>query len=50
MKGGSVQIVLVTLLWLALLYVIGLATVLVVSMLVLRQKLRKYQESGRFGY
>ena len=44
------QIVLVVLLWLALLYVASLAAVLVVSMLVLRQKLRKYQESGRFGY
>jgi hypothetical protein len=45
-----VQTLLLVLLWLALLYVGTLATVLVVSMLVLRQKLRKYQESGRFGY
>jgi len=45
-----VQIVLVVLFWLALLYVISLTAELVVSMLVLRQKLRKYQESGRFGY
>jgi len=45
-----VQIVLVVLFWLALLYVVSLATVLAISMLVLRQKLRKYQESGRFGY
>jgi hypothetical protein len=45
-----VQILLVVLCWLVLLYVASLATVLVVSMLVLRQKLRKYQESGRFGY
>ncbi|MFL6236476.1 MAG: hypothetical protein ACJ76N_25320 [Thermoanaerobaculia bacterium] len=44
------QIVLVVLLWLALLYVISLTAVLVISMLVLRQKIRKYQESGRFGY
>lgn len=44
------QIVLVVLFWLVLLYIVSLATVLVVSMLVVRQKLRKYQESGRFGY
>lgn len=44
------QTLLVALLWLALLYVATLATVVVVSMWVLRQKLRKYQENGRFGY
>jgi hypothetical protein len=44
------QALLVLLLCLAILYVVSLAAVLVVSMLVVRQKLRKYQESGRFGY
>jgi hypothetical protein len=44
------QTLLLVLLWLALLYVATLATVLIVSMWILRQKLRKYQESGRFGY
>ena len=44
------QTLLAILLWLALLYISTLATVLVVSMWILRQKLRKYQENGRFGY
>jgi len=41
---------LVILLALALFYLLGLATVLTISILVLRQKLRRYQDSGRFGY
>jgi cell division protein FtsL len=45
-----VQTLFVILLWLALLYVATLAAVMVVSMWILRQKLRKYQENGRFGY
>jgi hypothetical protein len=44
------QTLILILLWLAILYVVSLAAVLVVSMLVVRQKLRKYQESSRFGY
>jgi hypothetical protein len=41
---------LVILLSLTLFYLLGIATVLTVSILILRQKLRRYQESGRFGY
>ncbi len=44
------QTLLAVLLWLALLYISTLAAVMIVSMWVLRQKLRKYQENGRFGY
>jgi hypothetical protein len=44
------QIILAVLGWIALLYVGGLATVLIVSLWALRQTLRKYQENGRFGY
>jgi hypothetical protein len=45
-----VQTLLAILLWLALLYISTLAVVMIVSMWILRQKLRKYQENGRFGY
>jgi hypothetical protein len=45
-----VQTLLAILLWLALLYISTLAAVMIVSMWILRQKLRKYQENGRFGY
>jgi hypothetical protein len=41
---------LIILLSLALTYLAGLAAILAVSALVIRQKLRKYQENGRFGY
>jgi uncharacterized membrane protein len=41
---------LIILLSLALTYLAGLGTILLVSALVIRQKLRKYQENGRFGY
>ena len=44
------QTLLIIALWFALLYVATLVTVMVVSMWILRQKLRKYQENGRFGY
>ena len=44
------QTLLVVLLWLVLLYLTTVGAVLVVSFWVLRQKLRKYQENGRFGY
>lgn len=44
------QIFLAILGWIALLYVGGLAAILVVSVWVVRQRLRKYQENGRFGY
>lgn len=44
------QALLVFLLWLVLLYLAALATVLMVSMWILRQKLRKYEQNGRFGY
>jgi hypothetical protein len=33
-----------------LVYVLFLSLVLGVSILIVRQKLRKYQEAGRFGY
>ena len=44
------QVLLIVLLSLVLLYLLGLATALLVSALIIRQKLRKYQENGRFGY
>jgi hypothetical protein len=46
----DVQTVFVVLLWIALLYIGTLASLLVVSMVILRQKLREYQNRGRFGY
>jgi hypothetical protein len=45
-----VQTLLAILLWLTLLYISTLAAVMILSMWILRQKLRKYQENGRFGY
>jgi hypothetical protein len=44
------QMLLTVLGWIALLYVGGLAAILIVSLWVVRQRLRKYQENGRFGY
>jgi hypothetical protein len=44
------QVALIVLLSLVLLYLLGLATAFLVSALVIRKKLRKYQENGRFGY
>ena len=44
------QFFLIALFSLILLYVLGLAMVFLVSALIIRQKLRKYQENGRFGY
>jgi hypothetical protein len=44
------QILLMILLSLVLLYLLGLATVLLLSVFLIRQKLRQYQENGRFGY
>lgn len=38
------------LLALVLCYLLGVAMVVAVSIVILRQKLRKYHESGRFGY
>jgi hypothetical protein len=43
-------IILIILLSLALLYLLGLAATLIVGLLVIRQRLRKYSEEGRFGY
>ncbi len=45
-----VALVLIVLLSLALLYLLALVTALLVSGLVIRQKLRKYLENGWFGY
>jgi len=44
------QALLIILLSLVLTYLVGLFTILLVSALVIRQKFRKYQENGRFGY
>ncbi len=44
------QIFLAILGWIALIYVGGLAAILGVSVWVVRQRLRKYQEGGRFGH
>jgi len=42
--------ILVILLSLALLYLLGMAVTLIVGILVIRQRLRKYSDEGRFGY
>jgi hypothetical protein len=44
------QTLLIVLLSLVLLYVTTVGAVLAVSFFVLKQKLRKYQDNGRFGY
>lgn len=44
------NILLVIILSLALLYMLGMALAFLLSMIVIRRKLRKYQENGRFGY
>jgi hypothetical protein len=44
------QILLIVLLSLISLYLLGLGTILLVSALIIRQKLRTYQDNGRFGY
>ena len=41
---------LLILLSLVALYLLGLATALLLSVFLIRQKLRQYQENGRFGY
>lgn len=44
------HILVMILLSLILLYLLGLATALLLSVFLIRQKLRQYQENGRFGY
>ncbi len=44
------HILLLILLSLFLLYLLSLATVLLLSVFLIRQKLRQHQENGRFGY
>lgn len=44
------QVFLMILLGAALLYLLGLATSFITAVLLIRKKLREYQESGPFGY
>jgi len=44
------QVFLMILLSTVLLYLLGVATTVVTAMLILRRKLREFQESGPFGY
>jgi hypothetical protein len=44
------HVLLMILLSLVLLYLLGLATAFLLSLFLIRQKLREYQENGRFGY
>jgi hypothetical protein len=40
----------IILLSLALIYLLGVAAIFTVSLLVIRRSLRKFQQTGRFGY
>jgi hypothetical protein len=44
------QVFLLILLALVLIYCLGLATSVVTALLIVRRRLREYQESGPFGY
>jgi hypothetical protein len=44
------QVFLMILLSLVLLYLLSMGATLILAMLILRKKLREYQDSGPFGY
>ena len=50
LQEKAMYVILIILLSLALIYLLGVAVTLIVGILVIRQRLRKYSEGGRFGY